>query len=416
MDFALSPEMETYRDDIRALVAEVVTPEVTDRQHTTGTFNSYELNRALAERGYLERAVPGLGKGDPVELWLLFHELEKAAAPVDGISMALMIAGVVAHAGNDHQKATVLPDLLTGESLVSLGYSEPDSGSDVAAAATRAVRDGDEWVINGTKMWTTMAHEAKWILLLTRTNLDVPKHKGLTMFILPMDTPGITFDAVHTMGTERTNATFYDDVRIGDEWRIGEVDGGWKVMGVALAFERGVMGGTAVGIPLLRHFHEWAAHEVGDDGRPRDRRPGRARAHGPRRDRQRGRDAAHPEGRVPGRDRRAAGPRGLDVQDLRDRGVPEGGAVVRPRRGAREPAPVPRARRGRRRLDRVRPAPLAGHHHLRRHQRDQPEQRRRAPSRPAQGPLTAVERFDRPESPPCATPVSSSLASSPPAA
>ena len=267
MDFALSPEMETYRDDIRALVAEVVTPEVTDRQHTTGTFNSYELNRALAARGYLERAVPGLGKGDPVELWLLFHELEKAAAPVDGISMALMIAGVVAHAGNDHQKATVLPDLLTGESLVSLGYSEPDSGSDVAAAATRAVRDGDEWVVNGTKMWTTMAHEAKWILLLTRTNLDVPKHKGLTMFILPMDTPGITFDAVHTMGTERTNATFYDDVRVGDEWRIGEVDGGWRVMGVALAFERGVMGGTGVGIPLLRHFHEWAAHEVGVDGR-----------------------------------------------------------------------------------------------------------------------------------------------------
>ena len=76
MDFALSPEMERYRDDIRALVAEVVTQDVTDRQHTTGTFNSYELNRALAERGYLERAVPGLGKGDPVELWLLFHELE----------------------------------------------------------------------------------------------------------------------------------------------------------------------------------------------------------------------------------------------------------------------------------------------------------------------------------------------------
>ena len=266
MDFALSPELEQYRDEIRALVADVVTPEITDRQHTTGTFNSYELNRALAERGYLERAVPGLGKGDPVELWLLFHELEKAGAPVDGISMALMIAGVIAHSGTEHQKEVVLPRLLTGESLVSLGYSEPDAGSDVAAAATRAVRDGDEWVINGTKMWTTMAHEAEWILLLTRTNPDVPKHKGLTMFILPMRTPGITFDPVHTMGTERTNATFYDDVRIGDEWRVGDVDGGWKVMGVALSFERGVMGGTGVGIPLLRHFHEWAAHEVDADG------------------------------------------------------------------------------------------------------------------------------------------------------
>lgn len=267
MDFALSPEMEAYRDEIRAIVREVVTSEVTDRQHRTGTFNSYELNRALAARGYLERAVPGLGKGDPVELWMLFNELEKAGAPVDGLSMALMVAGVVAHVGNDYHRSVVLPQLLTGETLVALGYSEPDSGSDVAAAATRAVRDGDQWVINGTKMWTTMAHEAKWILLLTRTNPDVAKHKGLTMFLLPMDTPGITIDPVHTMGTERTNATFYDDVRVGDECRIGEVDGGWAVMGVALSFERGVMGGTGVGVPLLRHFREWAQHESGDGGR-----------------------------------------------------------------------------------------------------------------------------------------------------
>jgi alkylation response protein AidB-like acyl-CoA dehydrogenase len=166
------------------------------------------------------------------------------------------------------QKEVVLPAILSGETLVALGYSEPDSGSDVAAASTRAIRDGDQWVINGRKMWTTLAHEAEYVLLLTRTNLDVPKHKGLTMFLLPMDTPGITVEPVHTMGTERTNATFYDDVHIGDEWRIGDVDGGWKVMGVALAFERGVMGGTSVGIPLLHHFREWAEHEVGDDGTP----------------------------------------------------------------------------------------------------------------------------------------------------
>jgi alkylation response protein AidB-like acyl-CoA dehydrogenase len=266
VDFALTPELQAYRDEIREIVRATVTAEVTDRQHGTGTFHSPELNRALAARGLLERAVPGLGKGDPVELWLLFHELEKAGAPVDGLSMALMVAGVVAHVGTEEQRSVVLPELLTGEVLVSLGYSEPDSGSDVAAASTRAVRDGDEWVINGRKMWTTMGHVARWVLLLTRTNPDVPKHKGLTMFLVPMDTPGITVEPVHTMGTERTNATFYDDVRVSDRWRLGEVDGGWKVMGVALAFERGVMGGTGVGVPLLRHFHEWAAREVGRDG------------------------------------------------------------------------------------------------------------------------------------------------------
>jgi alkylation response protein AidB-like acyl-CoA dehydrogenase len=268
MDFSFSPENEWYRDEIRDVVRTSLTQEITDRQHGTGTFNSPELNRALAARGLVERAAPGLGAGDPIDLWLLFHELEKVGAPVDGLSVALMVGGVIAHVGTDMQKEVVLPAILSGETLVALGYSEPDSGSDVAAASTRAIRDGDQWVINGRKMWTTLAHEAEYVLLLTRTNLDVPKHKGLTMFLLPMDTPGITVEPVHTMGTERTNATFYDDVHIGDEWRIGDVDGGWKVMGVALAFERGVMGGTSVGIPLLHHFREWAEHEARDDGTP----------------------------------------------------------------------------------------------------------------------------------------------------
>jgi alkylation response protein AidB-like acyl-CoA dehydrogenase len=238
MDFALPPHVELYRQRLKRLIAEHVTPEVTERQHRTGTFNSYELNRALAREGYLERAVPGLGKGDPVELWVLFNELEKAGAPFDSLSNVIMIAGVVAHVGTDWQKENVLPSMLTGEALVSLGYSEPDYGSDVASIVTRAVRDGDEWVVNGAKMWTTMAHEATWLLLLTRTNTDVPKHKGLTMFIMPMKSPGITVEPVHTMGTERTNATFYDNVRIDDRWRIGDVDGGWRVMAVALSFER----------------------------------------------------------------------------------------------------------------------------------------------------------------------------------
>ena len=120
------------------------------------------------------------------------------------------------------------------------------------------MRDGDEWVINGAKMWTTMAHVADWVILLTRTDPSLPKHRGLTMFILPMATPGITVEPVLTMGTERTNATFYDDVRVGDECVLGEVNGGWRAMSVALAFERGVMGGTNPGVPLLRHFRQWA--------------------------------------------------------------------------------------------------------------------------------------------------------------
>ena len=259
MDFSLTDENLAYRERVRSVIAETVTPEVIDLMHTSGTFDAPALNRALGREGILEGAVPGLGKGDPIELWLLFSELEKAGAPYDGLAISLMIAGVVNAVGTEEQRERILPSILSGEALVCMGYSEPDFGSDVASAKTRAIRDGDEWVINGAKMWTTMAHEARWLILLTRTNLDVPKHKGLTMFIMPMDTPGITVDPVHTMGTERTNATYYDDVRVGDDAVLGAVDEGWRTMTVALAFERGVMGGTTAAMPLLNHFHDWAS-------------------------------------------------------------------------------------------------------------------------------------------------------------
>ena len=266
MDFELPPHVIEFRDAVKRIIRDVVTPEMIAEMHRSGTFTNHTLNRALAKEGMLERAVPGMGMGDPLELWVLFNELEKAGAPYDGISTSIMVAGVVQQVGTDAQKQAMIPTVTSGEALVCMGYSEPDYGSDVASIVTRAVRDGDEFVINGAKMWTTMAHEAKWLILLTRTDTEVPKHKGLTMFLLPMDTPGITVEPVHTMGTERTNATFYDNVRVPVSSVLGEINGGWRTMAVALAFERGVMGGTNVAVPMLRHFRKWAAHHVGDDG------------------------------------------------------------------------------------------------------------------------------------------------------
>jgi len=184
--------------------------------------------------------------------------MEKALAPSPALALALIVAGIVNRVGTDVQRERIIPALVSGRSFACLGYSEPDAGSDLASITTRAVRDGDHWVINGAKMWTTLAHEADWVLLLTRTDPDVPKHKGLTTFILPLDTPGITVKPVHTMSTERTNATFYDDVRVSDEWRLGAENGGWGVLTVGLAFERGVVGDTSHGVPLLRQFREWA--------------------------------------------------------------------------------------------------------------------------------------------------------------
>lgn len=266
MDFELPDHVIEFRTKVRRIISETVTEEMRLESHKSGFFNSYALNQRFAAEGILETAVPGMGKGDPLSLWVFFNELEHAQAPYDGISVALLVAAVVNAMGTDEQKERILPSILSGTALVSLGYSEPDYGSDVASIVTRAVQDGDEWVINGAKMWTSLAQESKWILLLTRTNPDVPKHKGLTMFILPMNTPGITHKPVPTMGAEITNATFYDNVRVGSEAILGEVNDGWRAMGVALAFERGVMGGTAAGVPLLHHFFEWGKHALGSDG------------------------------------------------------------------------------------------------------------------------------------------------------
>ena len=266
MDFSLSAGAVEFRAEVKAFIADHLTTEVVDQMHATGTFNDKAFNAALADAGLLAGAVPGYGDRDPIELYILFNELEKAGAPYDGLAVTMLVAGVVNAVGTDFHRNRVLQKLLTGRFNCCLGYSEPDHGSDVASITTKAVRDGDEWVITGQKMWTTMAHVSDWVILLTRTNPDVPRHKGLTMFLVPMDTPGIEVQPVPTMATERTNATFYDGVRVGDEWRLGEVDGGWAVMGVALAFERGVMGGTNPAVPLLRHVRDWAGGAASPDG------------------------------------------------------------------------------------------------------------------------------------------------------
>jgi alkylation response protein AidB-like acyl-CoA dehydrogenase len=180
------------------------------------------------------------GQGrDPFEMTAMRDELRMAGVPTDGLGQTIIVARTIRAVGTEEQKQQFLPPALAGETIFALGYTEPDSGSDVAAAKTRAIRDGDDWIIEGQKMFTTLAHEAAYVFLLTRTNPDVPKHRGLTMFLVPLDAPGVEIHPVHTMGGERTNATFYSGVRVPDSLRVGEVDGGWDVMTVALTFERG---------------------------------------------------------------------------------------------------------------------------------------------------------------------------------
>ncbi len=272
MEFSVSPEVAAFARDVRAVIDEHFTDARREVMHATGTFHDWDLHRVMAERGWLRAGlVGGAGSRDPFELAAFFAELERADAPYHGLATTMIVAGVIAHAATETLQTRILPELLSGRCIVALGYSEPDAGSDVAAASTRAVPaiDHRSWTINGQKMWTSLAHVAQYVLLLTRTGPAVPKHKGLTMFLVPLDSPGITIEAVGTMGDERTNITFYDDVVVSDECRVGEVDGGWQVMSVALGLERGVMGGTGEGMRLWGHFREWARTTLDESGRPR---------------------------------------------------------------------------------------------------------------------------------------------------
>jgi 3-oxocholest-4-en-26-oyl-CoA dehydrogenase alpha subunit len=270
MDFQYDEHHEALRAKIREIITAVVDDDVVAATHASGTNHHGPFAKALGDAGVLAEAMPGPGQ-DPVAMMMLSGEAQKLDAPFDSIGMALTIAGVLDAVGSDFLKQTVGAGLLSGEETVCFGLTEPDGGSDLAALSTRAVLDGDHWVINGAKMWTTLAHIADWLFILVRTSADMGRYGGFTVFVVPMDTPGITVDPIATMSTERANATFYDDVRVGPEWIVGELHEGWKVLSVMLGFERGMANTGALG-PLLKRMAAWAQRNGAlDDPLFRDR-------------------------------------------------------------------------------------------------------------------------------------------------
>lgn len=275
VDFRLGDRSDTFRDEVRAFLADALTDEVRERMHRSGVFHDPEFHRARVDRGLLAPGWPeslgGQGR-DPMEMMALAEELQKASAPTYAVGTTLMVANIIRHVGTEQQQRRFLTPALRGDLIIVLGFTEPECGSDVAAAQTRAVRDGDQWVVNGQKMFTTNAQVADYAFMLTRTNPDVPKHKGLTTFLVPLREPGVEIRPIHTLSGERTNLTFYTDVRIDDDLRVGEVDGGWDVMAVGLTYERaGAQGGWS--ISLLEAMERWALSSAGDDGRPRAQDP-----------------------------------------------------------------------------------------------------------------------------------------------
>ncbi|MCR9096935.1 MAG: acyl-CoA dehydrogenase family protein [bacterium] len=272
MDFRLGEKAEEVKREIRAFLAENFSEEDRKEAAEDGGGHNWELYRKLAAAGWVSAGWPreyGGGGRDPYEILTLYWELCKAGFPWIGLLNNGFIGHTLMAMGTDYHREHFVPKIANGEIAFALGYSEPGSGSDVAGARTLATRDGDDWLINGEKMWTTTAHTAQYIFMLTRTSTQDRPHRGLTIFLVPTDVEGVEVTAIHTMGGERSNGVSLTDVRVPDVNRVGEVDKGWSVVRFALGLEQ-AMGYADLQERFIQQAGAWSL-EVGPDGqRPFD--------------------------------------------------------------------------------------------------------------------------------------------------
>ena len=261
MDFSkvrLSADDEAFRQELRSLVQTLVTDEVIRRDRETGENFDEGVHLALGAAGYLARDWLDEADGGFTRvrrrIWSL--EIGRAHTPWFHWGTTAMVAHAVDQFGSPELKHEVLPKVLSGQYRLCLGYTEPEGGSDVATCKTRAVRDGDGWIINGSKMFTSNAHNAHYVFLVTNTDPEAPKHQSLTMFLVPLDTRGVDIQPIRTVDGDRTNITYYSDVRVDDRYRVGDVNGGWTVLREALNDEHGTVERGADGLQKLAVMSE----------------------------------------------------------------------------------------------------------------------------------------------------------------
>jgi alkylation response protein AidB-like acyl-CoA dehydrogenase len=271
MDFSVADDLAAHRDAAKAWVAANARPEWVDEQHHSGLYQTMELHQLLAREGILGAGWPTEYGGtdvDPDYAQAVFQSIGEMGFHSDAWSTTAMVIHTIESIGTEEQKKEYVAGALRGDVMIALGYSEPESGSDVAAAKTTAVRDGEEWVINGQKMFTSTAQVCSHVFVLCRTDPSRPKHQGLTLFMVPTSSDGYECQPMHMLGGQTTTTTFYSDVRIPDSARIGEVNEGWSVMGLALVYERGVGNPTAFEAPLAADLAAWARANRSADGTP----------------------------------------------------------------------------------------------------------------------------------------------------
>lgn len=280
VEMGFTPQECAFGEEVRAFLEEHVTDAVRAEARASTDGHLPALHRTLAAFGLAYPDWPteyGGQARSPMEVTALGRVFEEFGISRIPSGCTNMGARMTMKFGSPALKAEVLPRLADGSALSCLGFTEPGSGSDMYAARTRAVRDGVDWIITGQKMFTTIAHISDYVLMLARTDPDAPKHKGITIFLVPLSLPGITIQPVDTVQDERTNISFYDDVRVPDRYRLGEVNGGLKVMAAAMEIEHGGEGYHIYHHSLMHAALEWGNTVDASGARPIEREKVRAR-------------------------------------------------------------------------------------------------------------------------------------------
>jgi alkylation response protein AidB-like acyl-CoA dehydrogenase len=265
-----SEEQKALRAELRAYFGALLTPAV--RESLVGPDADAERRRIIRRMG----ADGWLGVGWPAEVGgqgrtaleqlIWFDEARRSGAPLPFVTLNTVGPTLMA-AGTEAQKRRFLPAILSGEIQFAIGYTEPEAGTDLAALETRAVRDGDQYVVNGTKVFTSGADSADFIWLACRTDPDAPKHRGISILIVDTSLPGFSFSPIHTVGGGSTTMTYYRDVRVPADMLVGEENRGWKLITLQLNHERvGLAAMSGIAERLLEDTLEWVAGRETDSG------------------------------------------------------------------------------------------------------------------------------------------------------
>src|SRR5262249_1353744 len=278
MKLAYSPEHEALRQELRRYYQKLLTPEILDevrRSEGVGPIMRKVVLQMGAD-GWLGIGWPKEygGRGmTPIEQFIFFDESMRAGAPVPMLTVN-SVAPTIMDFGTEEQKKFYLPKILKGEIHFAIGYTEPNSGTDLASLQCKAVRDGDFWVINGQKIFTSLATDADYIWLAVRTDPwpdpndpNKTKHKGLSMIIVPTDTPGFRCVPIKNMADMNTNQTSYEDVRVPVSNLVGKLNGGWKLITNQLNHERVTLCSSGMIEGAFEEFVQWTRDTRLPDGR-----------------------------------------------------------------------------------------------------------------------------------------------------